>query len=137
MSYPNSAQSSSDYGQTHPGAGVKQGNGMAIAALVLGILAILSFWTVIGGILLGVVAVVLGIIGARKARGGQAPHRTMAIIGAVLGGLGLVASVVIIAVGASILNSDEFKGFNDCVQHAKTQSERDACAKDYNKDMNN
>ncbi|MCT7354240.1 DUF4190 domain-containing protein [Streptomyces sp. 15-116A] len=126
-----------DFAQTQPETGGRRGNGMAIAALVLGIVAILLFWTVFGGVLLGLLALIFGIIGARRARGGRAPHRTMSIIGAVLGTLGMIASVVIIAIGASILNSDEFKNFNDCVEHADTQSERDACAEDFNKDMNN
>ncbi|MGR8007048.1 DUF4190 domain-containing protein [Streptomyces hypolithicus] len=137
MSFSNHPQTPGDYSQTHPGADVKRGNGLAIAALVLGIAAILLFWTVFGGILLGLLAVILGIIGARKARGGRAPHGKMSIIGAVLGALGLIASAVIIAIGASILNSDEFKNFDDCVQHAGTQSERDQCAEDFNKDVNN
>ncbi|MFI9821553.1 DUF4190 domain-containing protein [Streptomyces sp. NPDC052013] len=126
-----------DFTQTHPETGGRRGNGMAIAALVLGTVAILLFWTVFGGVLLGLLALIFGIIGARRARGGRAPHRTMSVIGAVLGTLGMIASVVIIAIGASILNSDEFKDFNDCVRHADTQSERDACAEDFDKDVNN
>ncbi|MET9514720.1 DUF4190 domain-containing protein [Streptomyces sp. NPDC002994] len=124
-----------DYAQTHPDKGVKRSNGLAIAALVLGIAAILLFWTVFGGIVLGLLAVIFGVIGARKAHGSRAPHGKISIIGAVLGALGLIASVVIIAIGASILNSDEFKNFDDCVKHAKTQSERDLCAKDFNKEV--
>ncbi|MER5258090.1 DUF4190 domain-containing protein [Streptomyces sp. NPDC002855] len=137
MSFSNQAQTSSGYAQTHPGTGGQRSNGLAIAALVLGIAAILLFWTVIGGALLGLLAVILGIIGARKARGGRAPHGMMSIIGAILGALGLIASGVIIAIGASILNSDEFDNFDDCVKQAKTQSERDACARDFDKDINN
>lgn len=114
----------------------RQSNGLAIAALVLGILALLSFWTVFGGIVLGILALVLGIIAARRARGGRAPHKVMAIVGAVLGALGLVASAIIIAIGASFLNSDEYKNFDDCVKHADSQSEREACKRDFEKDMN-
>ncbi|MER7112648.1 DUF4190 domain-containing protein [Streptomyces sp. NPDC000229] len=136
MSFSNHPQTPSDYAQTHPDAAVKRNNGLAIAALVLGIAAILLFWTVFGGIVLGLLAVIFGIIGARKARGGRAPYGKMSIIGTVLGALGLIASVVIIAIGASILNSDEFKNFDECVQHAKTQSERDACADKFNREVN-
>ena len=136
MSFPEHPSARTDAMQAHHDTGVRRGNGLAIAALVLGILAVILFWTVIGGALLGLLALILGIIGARKARGGRAPHGKMSIVGAVLGGLGLAASVVIIAIGASILNSDEFKDFDDCVRHADTQSERDACADDFNKDVN-
>ncbi|MEU6568879.1 MULTISPECIES: DUF4190 domain-containing protein [Streptomyces] len=137
MSYPEHPATPGNAPQTQHGTGVRRTNPMAVAALVLGILAVLLFWTVVGGALLGLLALIFGIIGARKARGGQAPRRVMSIVGAVLGALGLVASVVIIAIGASILNSDEFKDFDDCVQHADSQSERDACADDFEQDVNN
>ncbi|WP_217168941.1 DUF4190 domain-containing protein [Streptomyces sp. AC512_CC834] len=137
MSFPEHPATPEQSTQAHQGAGARRGNGMAIAALVLGILAVLLFWTVIGGVVLGLLALIFGIIGARRARGGRAPHRAMSVVAAVLGALGVIASVVIIAIGASILNSDEFKDFDDCVQHADSQSERDACADDFNEDVNN
>ncbi|MFJ8806423.1 DUF4190 domain-containing protein [Streptomyces sp. NPDC102490] len=137
MSYPEHPATPVGSTQPHTGDTAGRGNGPAIAALVLGILAVVLFWTVIGGVVLGILALVFGIIGARRARGGRAPRRTMSIFGAVLGVLGIIGSVVIIAIGASILNSDEFKDFDDCVQHADTQSERDACADDFNEDVNN
>lgn len=137
MSFPEHRPTRSDSVPTGPDTGPKRGNGLAVAALVLGVLALVLFWTVIGGVVLGLLALVLGIIGARRARGGRAPHGVMSVIGAVLGALGLVASVVIIAIGASILNSDEFKDFDDCVRQADTKSERDACAEDFNRDFNN
>ncbi|WP_328707773.1 DUF4190 domain-containing protein [Streptomyces mesophilus] len=129
------------YGSAHTTTsmtpGVRQSNGLAIAALVLGVAALLLFWTVIGGVVLGVLAVIFGIIGARRARAGRAPHKGIAIAGAVLGVLGVIASGVIIAIGASIWNSDEFKSFEDCVRNADSQSERDACERDFERDLNN
>ncbi|MER7515524.1 DUF4190 domain-containing protein [Streptomyces sp. NPDC126499] len=122
--------------QTSPVTGAKRSSGLAIASLVLGVAAILLFWTVFGGIVLGLLALVLGIIGARKARRGDGGHGTMSLIGAVLGALGLLASAVILAIGASILDSDEFKNLEDCVEHAKTQAERDACARDFGTKLN-
>jgi hypothetical protein len=136
MSMSGSPQQSPDNRQ-FAGPVPAQKNGLAVAALVLGIVACVFFWTVIGGIVLGLVAVVLGILGARRARQGLAPHRTMAVIGAVLGALGLIVSVVIVAIGVSVLNSDEFKNFNDCVSHASSQAEKDQCAKDFSRDTNN
>ncbi|MDH6227274.1 DUF4190 domain-containing protein [Streptomyces sp. MJP52] len=110
-------------------------NGLAIPALVLGILAVVFFWTVIGGILLGVLALVFGILGMRRARRGSAPHGKLAIAGAVLGGVGLIASLVLVAVGASIVGSDEFKNLQECVEQAKTQAELDRCERDYGNEV--
>lgn len=120
-----------------PAAGVNRSNGPAVAALVLGVLAVILFWTVIGGVVLGLLALVFGVIGARRARSGRAPHGKMSIVGAVLGALGVIGSVVVISIGASILNSDEFQDFDDCVRQADTKSERDACAEDFNRDIDN
>ncbi|WP_328318286.1 DUF4190 domain-containing protein [Streptomyces sp. NBC_00388] len=109
----------------------QESNGVAVAALVLGILAAVFFWTVVGGILLGLVGLVLGILGIRKARAGRAPKRTMAIVGTVLSALGIIGSAVILVAGVSLLNSDSFKNYSDCVKHANSQSEKDTCAHDF------
>ncbi|MGW0310619.1 DUF4190 domain-containing protein [Streptomyces flavidovirens] len=82
MSFSHHPQTPNDYGQTSPDTGVKRSNGLAITALVLGVAAILLFWTVFGGIVLGLLAVIFGIIGARRTRGDQAPHGKTPIIGA-------------------------------------------------------
>ncbi|MET9561806.1 DUF4190 domain-containing protein [Streptomyces tauricus] len=121
----------------HQEPGARTSNGLAIAALVLGIAACVFFWTVFGGIVLGLVGLVLGIVAARRARGGRAPHRVMAIVGAVLSALAVIASAVIVAIGVSFLTSDSFKDYNDCVQHADNQSERDQCSEDFERDVNN
>lgn len=96
----------------------KPGRGMAIAALVLGILALLLCWTVIGGILLGLIALVLGIVAAVKARKGRARGAGMAITGAVLGAIGLILAGVLVAVGVSILNSESGQNLQDCLEDA-------------------
>ncbi|WP_329459364.1 DUF4190 domain-containing protein [Streptomyces sp. NBC_01497] len=113
----------------------RPGNGMAVAALVLGIVACVLFWTVFGGIVLGVVAIVLGFVGARRARGGRAPRRGMAVVGVVLGVLGLIAGGVILGLGVSILNSDGFKSYSDCLQHAHGRADQHKCADDFSHDV--
>lgn len=139
---PNYPQQSAHDGQPYAGQAHHEPtppakNGLAVAALVLGIAACVFFWTVVGGILLGLLAIVFGILGARRARGGRAPRRTMSLVGLVLGALGLIASAVIVTVGVSLLNSDEFKNFDDCVRHANSQAEKDQCADDYSNDLSN
>ncbi|WP_320781216.1 DUF4190 domain-containing protein [Streptomyces sp. CRN 30] len=123
--------------QATPGPAAGQRNGFGIAALVLGLLAAVLFWTVIGGIALGVLAVVFGILGHRRKKRGIASNGAMALIGAVLGALALIASSLILAAGVSLLNSDEFKSYSDCVEHANTQAEREQCAEDFERDANN
>ena len=69
MSYPERPPARTDAMNAQHDTGVRRGNGMAVAALVLGILAVVLFWTVVGGALLGLLAVVFGVIGARSIEG--------------------------------------------------------------------
>ncbi|MFF5447985.1 DUF4190 domain-containing protein [Streptomyces sp. NPDC012888] len=135
MSFPSHPRTPDGPTPAQPGGAAQQGNGMAVAALVLGIAALLLFWTVFGGLVLGLLAVVLGVIGARRARAGHAARGTMAVTGAVLGALGLIASAVILVIGASVIGSEEYKDFDECLRHAPTQSEREACAREFDKDI--
>jgi hypothetical protein len=101
----------------------KRGSGMAITALILGIIALLSCWTIIGGILFGLIAIVLGFIASRRAKRGEAGGRGMAITGIVLGALGLVLSVVIVAVIGAFWNSASFSDYRECLSDAGSDQE--------------
>ncbi len=73
-------------------------NGLAVAALVVGIISLLGIFCFgIGGLVLGLIAVVLGVLGMKKANElpGQ-PQRGLAIAGLVTGGLAMVASIAFI-----------------------------------------
>ncbi|HET6634296.1 MAG TPA: DUF4190 domain-containing protein [Streptomyces sp.] len=130
-----SAYESAPAYRPEPGAAASPRNGIGIAALVLGILAVLLFWTIIGGIVLGLIGLILGIVGFRRGRRGQATNGTMSLIGGILGLLGLIVSAVIIVAGVSLLNSDEFKNLQDCLQHASTTAEQQQCQSDFADDM--
>jgi hypothetical protein len=110
-------------------------NGFGIAALVLGIVGVLLFWTALGGIVLGLLAVIFGVLGFRRGRRGVATNGTMAVIGAVLGALALVVSSVLLAMGVAVINSDEFKSYQDCIEQANSQSERQDCARDFDREV--
>jgi uncharacterized protein DUF4190 len=104
--------------QPAPQPAARPGAGMAITALIMGILALLLFWTVVGGILFGIIALILGPIASGRAKRGVSSGRGMAITGAVLGLIGLIASVALVAVGVSIFNSSGAKTFTQCVDDA-------------------
>lgn len=113
------------------------GAGLAITALIFGILALLFCWTVIGGILFGLIALIVGFIASGKAKRGTARGRGMAITGIVLGIVGALLSIVIIAIGASFLNSDSGKNLQDCLKSASSQADRDKCSQDFSNDLSN
>ncbi|MBT2458360.1 DUF4352 domain-containing protein [Streptomyces sp. ISL-86] len=79
----------------YPYAAPPPSNGLAVAALICGIFAVLVglvpflFW---GGALLAAAAIGLGIGGIVRAAAGN-PRKTMAIVGTVLGVLGIGASI--------------------------------------------
>ncbi|WP_158726358.1 DUF4190 domain-containing protein [Tomitella fengzijianii] len=72
-------------------------NGIGIAALVVGIIALL-FGIIpfigLGGIVLGVIGVVLGIVALSKVRSGDADNKGVSIAGLVLSGLAILAGIV-------------------------------------------
>jgi hypothetical protein len=81
-------------------------NGLAIAALIVGIIAVITGWIPFWGVLVGGAAVVLGILGLRKING-----KGMAIAGLVTGGLGalwglLTTALFVIALvaGATVID---------------------------------
>ncbi|MFD9610985.1 DUF4190 domain-containing protein [Streptomyces sp. NPDC059083] len=82
----------SGYGQ--PGWQQAPSNGMGTAAMVLGIIAVAGFCLYGLGVILGVLALIFGVIGLKKAGRGEATNRGMAIAGIVLGSIGVLVSAV-------------------------------------------
>ncbi|MEU7139575.1 DUF4190 domain-containing protein [Nocardia sp. NPDC046473] len=110
-----------------------KGKGLAITALVLGILALLSFWTLVGGYLFGAFAIIFGIVALVKTRSGRAGGGGLAITGLILGALGLIGAIVVTVVGYSFFVNSGGKDFVDCVNKANgDQTKIDQCERDWN-----
>lgn len=69
-------------------------NGMGTAALVLGILAILTCWLPIVGFVLGLIALVLGVVGRGRVKKMQATNGGVAVAGLVLGVLSVIVNIL-------------------------------------------
>lgn len=65
-------------------------NGLAVAALIVGIVAVVSGWIPVWGVLVGAAAIVLGVLGLRKATG-----KGMAIAGLITGAVGALWALVV------------------------------------------
>ncbi len=123
------------YGQAEPS---NPKNGMGIAALVLGILAMVFFWTVIGGILFGIIAIVLGFIARGRVKKGVATNGGMALAGIITGALGLIGAIVIVAIGAAFFNSDSAQNLIDCIDQAGgDQAQVQQCQTEFQGNLNN
>jgi Domain of unknown function (DUF4190) len=118
-SYPPPPQASPYGGYAPPPPSAPQ-NGLGIASLVTAIIALLS---VVGGIVLGVVAVILGFMGWGKAKRGQATNGGVAVAGIVLGFLSIIEAVVVI--GLFIWGFGEVGGtdYVDCLSRAGSDQE--------------
>ena len=115
------------YGQQ----GGRRRNGLGIAALVLGILALLTGLVFIGG-LLGLIAIVLGFLGRGRVKRGEADNGGMAIAGIVLGVIGIVLAGLALAAGLSLLNSEEFGSYAECARSAGgDRAAVEQCARDF------
>ena len=92
-------------------------NGLGIAALVLGILALLTGLFFIGGVL-GIAAIVLGVLGRGRAKRGEATNGGMALAGIILGVLALLLTALAAFGVASLLQNEEFGNLAECLQDA-------------------
>ncbi len=93
-------------------------NGLGIAALILGLLSLPAVFTVVGGFVLGLLAVIVGFVGYRRARSGEANNGGVAIGGIVLGLLGIIVSAVLIAFGFKMFNEFGGRDLVDCLREA-------------------
>lgn len=94
-----------------PGMPTQPQNGMGVAALVLGILSCCLFCLYgVVSLVLGILAVIFGIKGRRKAERGEANNHGQAQAGLITGIIGIVlglAVIVLIAIGiTAAINSD-------------------------------
>ncbi|WP_137147418.1 DUF4190 domain-containing protein [Mycolicibacterium sp. CR10] len=104
-------------------------NGLGVASLVV---AIISLFSVFGGVVLGVVAVILGYMGRGRAKRGEATNGGIAMAGIVLGFLSIIVSVA--AIGIMVWGFDKVGGtdYVDCVTRAgNDQQAVQDCAKEF------
>ncbi|MEV6164400.1 DUF4190 domain-containing protein [Streptomyces sp. NPDC052052] len=98
------------YGQA-PWGGPAPSNGMGTAAMVLGILALCMFCVYgIPSLILGILALIFGILGRGRVKRGEATNSGQALAGIIMGSIGIVLGVVIIGffVWLFATHADEF-----------------------------
>ena len=83
--------------QPNPNAGPQ--NGMGTAALVLGIVGLVTVWCTYG--IPAILAIVFGAIGLSKANKGLATNRTAALWGLILGAVTVGGAILLAALGVA------------------------------------
>ena len=136
-SYPSGQQGGYGGGYSEP-YGAKPRNGMAVAALVVGVIALLTCWIFLG-LPLAIVGLVLGIVAMRRAKRGLATNRGTAIAAVVVNAVALLASAVFtaiwIAAGAAFWNNGG-ADLTQCLRDAGSdQAAVQACNDRYNDEL--
>ncbi len=109
-----------------PPAAAPPQNGLGVASLVVAIVALFS---VVGGIVLGVVAIILGFLGRGRVKRGEADNGGIATAGIVLGLLSIIESIVVIAIAVWGFNEVGGTDYVSCVSRAGSDQEAvQACA---------
>lgn len=99
-----------------PGAwGPAPNNGLGTAAMVIGIVSVVGFCLYGLNIILGILALIFGIIGLGRAKRGEATNRGMALAGVILGSVGIVVGAAILGViiWAATTADDRDSDYND------------------------
>ena len=107
-------------------------NGLGLAALILAIIGLLLCWSVAGGIVLGVVAVILGFLGRGRVKRGEADNGGVAIAGIALGFVAIIAGLVFIPIYIGLFDSVGGTDYIDCVTRAGSdQAAVQECAEEF------
>ncbi len=114
-SYPPPPPQYGDYpGYPPPGSATPK-NGLGVASLVVAIIALFS---VVGGVVLGVVAIILGFLGRGRVKRGEANNGGIAIAGIVLGVLSIILSIVVIGIAIWGFNEVGGTDYVECLSRA-------------------
>lgn len=84
------------------------GNIFNILSLVGGIVSIVLCWVWGGGILFAIPAIILGVMGRKKAAQGEASNGTLGMVGLILGIVGAVFAVIywiLLGIGYGVMQS--------------------------------
>jgi hypothetical protein len=101
-------------------------NGIAIAAMIIGIIALLISWIPILGVLAGVLALVLGFVGRSKANkspavGGGGAAITGIVTGILATLISIAVTIALFAFGSTFMGS--FESYERCIAEGGTEEE--------------
>ena len=107
----------------HPYAGyapppVAPRNGLGIVALVIAIIGLVFCWTVAGGVILGLVAVIIGFVARGRVKRGEATNGGVATAGIVLGILAIIVSLIFIPIWIGVFRQVGGADYVDCLSRA-------------------
>jgi hypothetical protein len=99
-------------------------NGLGVASLVTAIIALVTCASVVLGVILGIVAVVIGFAGRGRVKRGEANNGGVAIAGIVLGFIAILASLAFIAIWIAVFKDVGGQDYIDCLNKAGNDPEQ-------------
>src|ERR1700752_1219411 len=103
-------------GYTHPHVGPR--NGLGIVALVIAIIGLVFCWTVVGGVILGLSAVIIGFVARARGTRGEATNGGVALAGIGLGFLAIIVSLSFIPIWIGVFDEVGGTDYVDCLSKA-------------------
>lgn len=104
-------------------------NGLGTAALVFAIIGLVLFVSILGGVVFGIIAVIVGVAARGRVKRGEANNGGVAIAGIVLGSLAIVSGLVFAwIVYAALIDT----GTVDCLNNAgQDNAKMQQCADEF------
>lgn len=113
-------------------------NGLGIAALIVAIIGLLGSFSVAGGIIMGLAAVILGFLGRNRVRRGAADNGGVALAGIILGVLAIIAGLFFIAIWVGMFKEVGAGGYFECLQQAgQDRAKVQECAEEFRQSVEN
>lgn len=117
------------YGDYYPGAPAVMRNGLGVAALITGVLGLFGSCSVVFGILLGITAIIFGLVARGRVKRGQANNGGVATAGIILGVLAIVVSIAWVT---WVFKGADVPQFFDCLANAGDDTVKtDLCTTDF------
>jgi FtsH-binding integral membrane protein len=104
-------------------------NGLGVAALVLGVIAVPLSLLVVGGVL-GLVAIVLGFVARGRVKRGEANNPGVALAGILTGALAVLLAIALVVVVVVYANSNDGRKLRHCIATYKDTASRQQCERD-------
>jgi hypothetical protein len=101
------------------------GNGLAVAALVCGIVGAVLFWTLFGGLILGALGIIFGAIARKRATDDpRVPHKGLATAGLILGIVTVIGTIIL---WFAVINEaeDDIDDINESIEQFNEDFESD------------
>jgi hypothetical protein len=107
-------------------------NGLGTAALILAIVGLVLCWSIVGGVVLGLCAVIIGFVARGRVKRGEATNGGVAIAGIALGAVAIVAALVFIPIYIGLFDQMGGTDYVDCLSRAGNDNDAvQQCADDF------